>query len=101
MWGDIFSFDRQRIEMAFGAVRFGASRIGVVLMDDKELAYGNGGSRNLGSHLQFEDRLGFGVEFGKRAQYSLGVRMFHYSNAGFASRNQGLDAVHLAFHARF
>ncbi|HDZ55923.1 MAG TPA: acyloxyacyl hydrolase [Pseudomonas xinjiangensis] len=53
--------------------------------------------RDLGSRLNFEDRIGAGVRFSTGSE--LGVRLYHYSNAGLASPNQGIETVTL--HYRF
>lgn len=50
-------------------------------------------SRDLGSHLNFEDRLGAGVMLGNGAE--LGIRVFHYSNADFELPNDGINAYYL------
>lgn len=52
---------------------------------------------DLGSKFQFEDRLGAGVRFADGSQ--LGLRVFHYSNAGIKSPNNGIETVSL--HYRF
>ena len=72
------------IEAGIGASYFTRSNF------DKE-------DRDLGSKFQFEDRLGAGVRFADGSQ--LGLRIFHYSNAGIKSPNQGIETVSL--HYRF
>ena len=44
--------------------------------------------RRLGSALQFEDRLGFGVQ---RGMHELGVQVVHYSNGGLKKPNAGIE----------
>lgn len=51
------------------------------------------GDRKLSTHGQFEDRLGFGIQFGKNLKYELGLNFFHYSNAGVENPNNGIDAI--------
>ncbi len=46
--------------------------------------------RNLGMHVGFQDRMGAGVLFGPSEQFSAGVHMVHYSNAGLAAHNSGI-----------
>ncbi|MVW75051.1 acyloxyacyl hydrolase [Pseudomonas xionganensis] len=53
---------------------------------------------DLGSSLQFEDRLGFGVRF---AGQEIGVRAVHYSNAGLKQPNDGVEAYTLHYRMRF
>lgn len=55
------------------------------------------GERDLGSKFQFEDRLGAGVRFAGGSE--LGLRIFHYSNAGIKGPNDGIETVSL--HYRF
>jgi len=54
--------------------------------------------RRLGSAFQFEDRLGAGVRF---AGQEIGVRLWHYSNAGLQSPNDGINAYSLHYRFRF
>ncbi len=56
----------------------GAALLSDTLIDD----------RNMASTFQFEDRLGVGV---KRGDFDLHLRYMHYSNAGFAWPNHGID----------
>jgi len=50
----------------------------------------------LGTAFQFEDRLGAGLRF---AGQEIGVRLWHYSNGGLKSPNDGINAYSL--HYRF
>ncbi len=45
-------------------------------------------NRNLGTAMQFEDRLGVGLRFGEQ---TLGLRAIHYSNAGIKKPNDGIE----------
>ncbi|HBT55653.1 MAG TPA: acyloxyacyl hydrolase [Pseudomonas sp.] len=45
--------------------------------------------RDLGSKFQFEDRIGAGLRFASGAE--LGVRWYHYSNAGIKQPNSGIN----------
>ncbi|MBN2689573.1 MAG: acyloxyacyl hydrolase [Gammaproteobacteria bacterium] len=49
------------------------------------------GHRDLGSPFNFQDMLGGGVNFGDRHQYDLAIHYLHYSNAGLAPPNNGID----------
>lgn len=66
--------------------------IGVSYLTKKEI-----GGRDLGTHFQFEDRLGFGIRFGKQKQYELGYRAIHFSNAYLADKNHGINLQTLVF----
>jgi len=82
----VYEFNGERfkpyIEGGIGIALFSASRV------EKQ---------KLGTAFQFEDRLGAGVRFAGQA---LGVRFWHYSNAGLKSANDGINAysLHYRFH---
>ncbi|HEA18477.1 MAG: acyloxyacyl hydrolase [Pseudoalteromonas prydzensis] len=67
--------------------------IGVSLINDTHFA-----GKNVSTHYQFEDRLGFVADFGKT---KAALRYLHYSNAGFKSPNPGLDFISLSLARRF
>ena len=52
-------------------------------------------NNDLGSAFQFEDRLGVGLRFA--GGHEVGVRATHYSNAGIASPNQGVESYALHY----
>ena len=45
--------------------------------------------QNLGSKFQFEDRIGAGLKFPTGSE--VGIRAFHYSNAGLKNPNEGIN----------
>ncbi|MCK4608900.1 MAG: acyloxyacyl hydrolase [Gammaproteobacteria bacterium] len=49
------------------------------------------GPRDLGSNFAFQDMIGLGVTFGSNRQFDLSWHLLHYSNAGLAKRNAGID----------
>mgnify|MGYP000208070379 CR=1 FL=1 len=53
--------------------------------------------RDLGSRLLFEDRFGAGVRFPTGTE--IGLRIYHYSNAGIRKPNNGIETA--ALHYRF
>lgn len=53
---------------------------------------------DLGSSLQFEDRLGVGLRF---AGQEVGLRAVHYSNAGLKNPNDGVEAYTLHYRLSF
>ncbi|MDN3380616.1 MULTISPECIES: acyloxyacyl hydrolase [unclassified Pseudoalteromonas] len=67
--------------------------IGFSLIDDTYFA-----SKNVSTHYQFEDRIGFVAEFG---DVTTALRYLHYSNAGFKRPNPGLDFISLSLSKRF
>ncbi|MBC3767660.1 acyloxyacyl hydrolase [Neptunicella marina] len=68
--------------------------IGVSLIDDTQFA-----GKDIGSHYQFEDRLGLVMLLDE--QQSVSMRYMHYSNGGLNSKNPGLDFFNLSYGYRF
>lgn len=66
--------------------------IGISLIESTRFA-----GKDIGSHYQFEDRLGIAIDFGQNRQQSLALRYMHYSNGGLNSKNPGLDFLNLAY----
>jgi hypothetical protein len=81
-------FDKYPIKWEFG--------IGVSLVQDTQFA-----GKDIGSHYQFEDRLGLIMEFGEELKQSLAIRYMHYSNGGLNTKNPGLDFLNLSYAKRF
>ena len=78
-------------EFAGGSVKpYLEAGIGVALFSHTEVE----GNR-LGSAVQFEDRLGFGLRFA--GGHEVGIRATHYSNAGISSRNDGVESYALHY----
>ncbi|TVP89720.1 MAG: acyloxyacyl hydrolase [Pseudomonadaceae bacterium] len=76
-----------------GAQAYFEAGIGIAWFSRSRLAPGT----NLGSSLQFADRIGLGLRLANGND--VGLRFFHYSNAGFNRRNSGVET--LALHYRF
>jgi lipid A 3-O-deacylase len=70
--------------------------IGVSLINDTIFA-----GKDIGSHYQFEDRLGLVLEFGDNLQQSFAVRYMHYSNGGLNDKNPGMDFLNLSYAMHF
>ncbi|MFK3978687.1 acyloxyacyl hydrolase [Shewanella vesiculosa] len=70
--------------------------IGVSLVGDTRFA-----GKNMGSHYQFEDRLGVLIEFGDDLKKYFAIRYMHYSNGGLNNHNPGLDFLNLSYAMRF
>lgn len=70
--------------------------IGVSLVNDTKFA-----GKDIGSHYQFEDRLGLRVDFGKSLDQSVSLRYMHYSNGGLNSKNPGVDFLNLSYAYKF
>jgi len=46
---------------------------------------------DLGMHFAFQDRIGAGILFGERHQFTLGMSAIHYSNAHLSRHNPGIS----------
>ena len=66
--------------------------IGVSLISDTVFA-----GKDIGSHYQFEDRLGLVLEFGDNLKKSVAIRYMHYSNGGLNDKNPGMDFLNLSY----
>ena len=64
---------------------FLSSGMGIALLSDDKI-----GERNLGTSLQFESRFEFGY---KTTNTSSSLNIFHYSNAGAANDNSGVNIL--------
>ncbi|MTI14217.1 acyloxyacyl hydrolase [Sansalvadorimonas verongulae] len=82
----------------FGTVvPFAEAGIGLSYLSGSTLKAKNEKPVNLGIRLQFEDRIGFGFQFGKHQQFQVILRAFHYSNAGLHANNNGVNLQEIAF----
>lgn len=70
--------------------------IGISLVNDTRFA-----GKDIGSHYQFEDRLGLVLEFGDNLEQSFAVRYMHYSNGGLNDKNPGMDFLNLSYAKQF
>jgi hypothetical protein len=70
--------------------------IGISLINDTRFA-----GKDIGSHYQFEDRLGLILEFGEDLKQSFAVRYMHYSNGGLNDKNPGMDFLNLSYAMHF
>lgn len=70
--------------------------IGISLINDTRFA-----GKDIGSHYQFEDRLGLVLEFGDNLEQSFAVRYMHYSNGGLNDKNPGMDFLNLSYARQF
>ncbi|REL31394.1 acyloxyacyl hydrolase [Thalassotalea euphylliae] len=66
--------------------------IGISLVEDTRFA-----GKDIGSHYQFEDRLGLAIDFGQNNSQSAAIRYMHYSNGGLNSKNPGVDFLNLSY----
>ncbi|MDN3385170.1 acyloxyacyl hydrolase [Pseudoalteromonas sp. APC 3358] len=66
--------------------------IGVSLVNDTRFA-----GKDIGSHYQFEDRLGLSMDFGENLEQNVSVRYMHYSNGGLNTKNPGVDFLNFSY----
>ncbi|REL37142.1 acyloxyacyl hydrolase [Thalassotalea euphylliae] len=66
--------------------------VGISLVEDTRFA-----GKDIGSHYQFEDRLGLAIDFGQNNSQSAAIRYMHYSNGGLNSKNPGVDFLNLSY----
>ncbi|NIF17822.1 acyloxyacyl hydrolase [Pantoea sp. Cy-639] len=57
------------------------------------------GDQRLGSSVNFEDRIGFGLKL--PAEQKVGIRAIHYSNAGLKQPNDGIESYSLFYSKAF
>ncbi len=56
-------------------------------------------NRELGSSVNFEDRLGLGIRINQR--HTIGAQALHYSNAGISSHNAGIESYNIYYRFSF
>jgi lipid A 3-O-deacylase len=66
--------------------------IGLANLSKQEIA-----TRELGSRVLFEDRIGVGILLGNRRQLEIGYRAVHFSNAYLSKKNHSLNLHLLVF----
>ena len=86
----VFSWHVQDIAGKYPlSVEFG---IGLSLVEDTRFA-----GKDIGSHYQFEDRLGVTMAFGEQLEHSASLRYMHYSNGGLNDKNPGMDFLTVSY----
>ena len=81
-----------------GMVPFCEAGIGVAYFQHKKLAAYDYSEGDLGSHLQFEDRLTLGFAFPRYRDLKVCLSIFHYSNANLGDANDGINLRALSVH---
>ena len=71
-------YDRYPVHWEFG--------IGLSLVNDTRFA-----GKDIGSHYQFEDRLGVIIGLDEASSQTVTLRYMHYSNGGLNDKNPGMD----------
>lgn len=70
--------------------------LGLAYVSDTSIA-----DKQLGTHFQFDNRLGFGLRFGSDKRHDLAVNVRHISNAGLDDDNSGFNVVTASYTYRF
>lgn len=70
--------------------------IGASLVQDKKFA-----GKDIGSHYQFEDRLGLIIKPSEESEHEFAIRYLHYSNGGLNTKNPGLDFLGFTYINKF
>lgn len=70
--------------------------IGASLVRDRKFA-----GKDIGSHYQFEDRIGFIIKPSIHSPHEFGIRYLHYSNGGLNTKNPGLDFLSATYIRKF
>ncbi|MBI5781295.1 MAG: acyloxyacyl hydrolase [Rhodocyclales bacterium] len=93
--GELGALVRFRLERGMGAVRpYLDLGLGGAGFTDTHL-----GDKDLGSAFQFTEHVGFGLSIDQT--WSIGYRYTHYSNAGIADENDGLDLHNVVLEVKF
>ena len=93
-----FKQDGSTVTASGGTIAFFVeASIGVRLLSHTRISP----TRTLSTAFQFSDQLGLGVQWGRDARSTLGVRYQHISNAGIKKPNPGMDFVLLYYTHRF
>lgn len=90
--GPLLRWQSRRTVKGSSARPYSELGIGLSWLSETEIE-----GRVLSLHFQFEDKIGFGVRFGDKQQYDLGVRAYHYSNASIKRPNSGVNLAMVSF----
>lgn len=83
----VYEFAGERFR-PYGEIGIGLAVFADTRVEDNDLA----------SAFQFEDRIGFGVRFGR---HEVGARAIHYSNARIKQPNQGVESYAIHYRLSF
>lgn len=70
--------------------------IGLSVVEDTRFA-----GKDIGSHYQFEDRIGLKIVLNENSNESVSIRYIHYSNGGLNDKNPGLDFFNISYTKTF
>lgn len=66
--------------------------VGLSIVEDTKFA-----GKDIGSHYQFEDRIGLKIVLDEISNESVAIRYIHYSNGGLNEKNPGLDFFNISY----
>lgn len=90
----VFRYDFDSTER--GCVPYVSYSVGLAYLTETRIA-----DKRLGMHVQFDNKLDFGVRFGNGQRHDLAIGVRHVSNAGLDSDNEGLDVIRASYSYRF
>lgn len=86
--GPMFRWQRQTPFLQSGIIPYVELGVSASWLSKTEIE-----GRVLSLHFQFEDKFGVGMRFGRKQQYDIGVRAYHYSNCSIKRPNSGVNFV--------
>lgn len=90
--GPMFRFQRRHPFPSTNITPYAELGVGLSWLSETEIE-----GRILSLHFQFEDKGGLGVRLGKKQQYDVAVRAYHYSNASIKRPNSGVNLAMVSF----
>jgi len=90
--GPLFRWQRQTPFSITRIIPYAELGVGLSWLSETEIQ-----GRIVSLHFQFEDKAGIGMRFGKKQQYDIAIRAYHYSNASIKHPNSGVDLVMMNF----
>lgn len=90
--GPMLRWQRQAPYALLSALPYSELGVGLSWLSKTEIE-----GRKLSLHFQFEDKFGVGMRFGKKQQYDVAVRAYHYSNCSIKRPNSGVNLAMASF----
>jgi lipid A 3-O-deacylase len=90
--GPMLRWQRQQAFAGTHIIPYTELGVGLSWLSETEIQ-----GRILSLHFQFEDKFGLGLRFGKKQQYDLALRAYHYSNCSIKRPNSGVNLAMASF----